>query len=332
MKKINLAFAGFRHGHAIGFYNTVKERDDICICGAFEENEEARKAAAEKGVVFDRDSLEEILDDKNVGAVFIGERYGVRGELALKILNSGKSVFADKPLCTSLTQAEKIKKTADEKHLAVGLMLDLRGSKSIRIAADAVKKGIIGKVNNIVFEAQHPLNYGSRPGWYFEKNMHGGTINDIAVHGIDIVRLLTGSDVESVVGARTWNFYADKCPYFNDSAQLMVKMADGTGVVGDVSYAAPGCHGYSHPAYWHFRVWGKNGMMDFSPSCDCVKIYPADSEEIITLTDTDSEYDYIADFIKAVNDEEYRLKYNADILAVTEQTLKIQHYADKEVI
>lgn len=329
MEKLNLAFVGFRHGHAASFYNNAKEREDIVICGAFEENEEARKAATEKGVVFDRASLDEILSDKTVDAVFIGERYGVRGELAAKILEAGKSVIADKPLCTRLDEAEKISAIAKKKNLAVGMMLDMRSNKNIRIAVDTVKSGKIGIINNIVFEAQHPLNYGSRPDWYFEDGMHGGTINDIAVHGIDIINILTGSEVSDIIGARTWNFYADKCPGFKDSAQIMLRLSNGAGVVGDVSYAAPAAHGYTHPSYWHFRVWGSKGMMDFSLNSDGVDVYPCDSEDVIHLTETELEYDYVSDFIKAVNDKNYTEKYTDNILSVTKQTLEIQKFADK---
>ena len=66
--------------------------------------------------------------------------------------------------------------------------------------------------------------YGRRPDWYFEKGKHGGVINDLAIHGIDLVRLFTDSDVEQVLSARSWNFYANEEPAFLDSAQFMLKM------------------------------------------------------------------------------------------------------------
>ena len=43
--------------------------------------------------------------------------------------------------------------------------------------------------------------------WYFEEGKHGGTINDIAIHGIDLVRYLTGKNVTKI-GAKA--FYGCK--------------------------------------------------------------------------------------------------------------------------
>ena len=40
--------------------------------------------------------------------------------------------------------------------------------------------------------------YGTRPN-YFEEGKHGGTINDIAIHGIDLYRISTGLTVRLLV-------------------------------------------------------------------------------------------------------------------------------------
>lgn len=330
MKKINAAFVGFRHGHAFGMYEKLGGNESINIIGAFEENDEARKAAEERGVGFNLRSLEAVFADPAVELVVIGDCYGKRGSLAVKALEAGKSVFTDKPLCTSCEEAEKIRELAEKNGLVVGMMLDMRCSPNIAIACKAVRDGLVGVVNNIIFEAQHPLNYGKRPGWYFEEGMHGGTINDIAVHGIDVIRLLTGCGVKRTVAARVWNHYAQECPGFKDSAQVMLELDSGAGVIGDVSYAAPSAYGYSHPSYWHFRVFGKKGMLDFSLGSDGVTLYPAEGEKIIRLTECGSTYDYAQDLIRALTEPDYGRKYTDEILTVTEQTLLIQAAANKE--
>ena len=97
--------------------------------------------------------------------------------------------------------------------------------------------------------------YGKRPGWYFEEGKHGGTINDIAIHGIDLLRYLTGSGVKVINAARTWNAFAKSAPAFCDSAQFMVTLENGAGVIADVSYSSPDSFGYLMPTYWQFCVW-----------------------------------------------------------------------------
>lgn len=330
MGKINTVFVGFRHGHAFGMYETLGGNENINVIGAFEEDDEARKAAEEKGVVFNLPSLDSALSDPAVELIVIGDCYGKRGSLAVKALEAGKNIFTDKPLCTSPAEAKKIRELAEKKGLVVGMLLDLRGSAGIAAARKAVSDGLVGQVNNIIFEAQHPLNYGKRPGWYFEEGMHGGTVNDIAVHGIDIIRLLTGCGVKRTVAAREWNHYAAECPGFKDSAQIMLELDSGAGVIGDVSYAAPSAHGYSHPSYWHFRVFGKKGMLDFGLGTEEAVLYPADGDEVIHLTEHGEAYDYAADLLRALREPDYGRKYTDEILTVTEQTLMIQAAAEKE--
>ena len=53
--------------------------------------------------------------------------------------------------------------------------------------------------------------------WYFEEGKHGGTINDIAIHGIDLLRFITGKEFTKVNFAKTWNAFADKEPEFKES-------------------------------------------------------------------------------------------------------------------
>ncbi len=330
MEKLYVSFAGFRHSHAFALYDKLNNDPRIVILGAFEEDEQARIEAESRGVKFSYSSLDELINDKRTDAVIIGDCYGKRGNIAVRALAAGKHIFADKPLCTRKGEIEEIKKLCENGGPAVGVMFDMRNNPNIIAAGEIIESGRLGIINNIVFEAQHPLNYGSRPAWYFEEGLHGGTINDIAVHAVDLIREFTKSDVKKVVGARVWNFYADKCPDFKDSAQLMLKMGSGAGVIGDVSYASPKLHGYSHPCYWHFRIWGSEGLADFSLSSDGVTLYLKNSEEPEKVSGSEKQYDYFEDYLHAVNDEEYRKVYNEKTIKTSQQAIMIQSCAEGE--
>lgn len=326
MKKLNIGFAGFRHGHIFGLYNLAKNSDEVQIVYAFEENEEARISACEKGVIFNCDSFDLMLNDDSVNVIAIGDYYGRRGELAIKALKAGKHVIADKPLCTSLKELSEIRKLANEKNLKVGLMLDLRYNKNILTAKKLVEDGEIGEINNISFGGQHPLYYGSRPSWYFEEGKHGGTINDIAIHAIDIVKNYLGLDVKEILAARCWNKLADKEPDFKESAQFMLSLSNNAGLIADVSYTIPDKIGFDLPYYWEFKIWGTKGMLAFTISSECVELYKCDEESAILCKGTDSGSSYLADFISDIKGE---TDFTEGILNSSEEVLKIQSAADK---
>ena len=323
-----VAFAGFRHSHILDLYAEIKRHPQLEVMGAFEDHAPSRKEAEARGVEFNYDSLEAMLEDPQIDIIFTGDYFGNRGAVAIKALKAGKHVLADKPLCTRLSELREIRTLAAEKNLAVGILLNLPDLPNFVTAQEAIHEGIIGKINNIVFEGQHPLLYGSRPDWYYEPELHGGVINDIAIHGIDLARLLTGSDLEEVIGARCWNFYAKESPSLKDSAQFLLKTTSGAGIIGDVSYAAPDTQGFSHSAYWHFRVWGEKGMMDFGVNLPHVTLYLNGEKQPRQLPQTETRRSYLTDFLAAVENPALTAGFNARMLASTEQTLMVQEKAE----
>lgn len=104
----------------------------------------------------------------------------------------GKHLIADKPICTSLEELDAIEKLAADKNLKIGCMLDLRQYPPLVKLCQLVQDDVLGEIRTISFTGQHPLNWGIRPGWYFKEGKHGGTINDIAIHGIDYLTWATG--------------------------------------------------------------------------------------------------------------------------------------------
>jgi len=326
---IKTAFVGFEHPHMTSLYNEIKANSMFEISGAFEADNETRKNAEEKGVEFSKyKSYEEFLNETDSDVVAVGAHYAARGSIIIDALKAGKHVIADKPLCTKAEELEEIRRLANENNSAVCVLLSLRKNSSILGALAAVKNGILGEVNNIVFEGEHPLNYGKRAGWYFEKGKHGGVINDIAVHGIDLVRMFTNSDVDEVIGAREWNFYAREVPDFLDSAQFMLKMKNGAGIIADVSYSAPNEHGYTHPSYWRFSIFGEKGMINLKNGCEDITFYPSQGE-IVKIAPVETEMDLITEFAEVIKNEDSIYGYTKEMLDSTEQTLMIQKFADE---
>jgi predicted dehydrogenase len=268
-----MAFAGFRHSHINALYRLAEANKDIRIAGAFEQDDAARAAAAkDPGADFRYGSYEELLSDAGVDIVAIGDYYSMRGPRAIAALKAGKNVFADKPLCTSLAELAEIEELSKKSKLKVGCMLDQRYSAFIPYVRDLIQKGGLGRVQTVYFGGQHPLMYGARPSWYFEEGKHLGTINDIAIHGIDTVYHLTGLEPVRVIGAREWNGFAAKEPQFKDCAQFVVELSNGAGLMGDVSYASPDALKYNSPFYWRYTIFGTEGVVEFGTNLNEVRV------------------------------------------------------------
>ncbi len=325
---MKIAFIGFRHGHIFSLYGKCLENPEIEIAGAWEDGEEYRGSAEEQGIEFIDSDYSCFMSDPTIDAIACGYYFAGRGKIALEALSAGKHFICDKPLCTKMSELDEIERLSREKNLSVGLMLDLRYMGVIPLAKEVISSGKLGKIHSVSFGGQHCLGYSSRPKWYFEDGKHGGSINDIGIHGIDLIEYLTDTRLAKVHGARCWNAFADKEPHFLDSAQLMVELDGGIGVIGDVSYSSPYGLKYKLPHYWRTTFWGTGGIMEFSSTSDELFIAYNNSKTPEILTAKPLDYDYLTDFIDEISGK--NVVFNtARNLASTRDLLTIQEFADK---
>ena len=337
---MNIVFVGYRHGHTASIYQDAMRNPEINVLGGWEPTEVGREMAAGTGLEFNYPTLESVLEDPNVDAISLGGVYGERGAHAIAALKAGKHVYGDKPICTTMEELEEIERLAKEKNLKVGCYLSMRFSNGMKTIREMIANGDIGEVGAIDMTAQHPLNYGSRPMWYFEEGKHGGTINDIAIHGVDIVRFLTGLGIKSVTAARTWNHFATQEPDFKDCGQFMAELENGAGLMMDVSYAAPASCGFKLETYWRFTIWGTKGVIEYKlnggPSA---KTIDSDDGALVqvALNGADGFVAYpkakypvtpLGEFLKEIRGEETIIN-TEDVIRTSREVLTVQAVADK---
>lgn len=323
-----MAFAGFRHGHIYALYDKAAQHPAVTLVAACEEDATAR-GAVRSGLSLTHTSYEEMLDQVPCDIVAIGDYYSKRGALAIEALRRGKHVILDKPICTSRQELDEMAALAADNGCRIGCMLDLRTTPSFVRARQAIGEGLIGRVTQIQFGGQHPLLRDSRAAWYFEPGKHGGTINDIAIHGIDMIGFLTGESVQQIVAARTWQAFDVRCESFKDAAQFMLTLSNGCGVLGDVSYAAPDSQGYTMPTYWRFTIWGTRGVLEFSYGEPQVNLYRDGNKDVAILdAPVQPGPDYLDELLLDIAGKPTELN-TAAVLAASRTTLDIQAVADQ---
>jgi predicted dehydrogenase len=115
---LKIAFIGFRHGHIGAVHSACCASGTFVVTGLCEEHAPTREALGSQ-YTFTHTSYAAMLDEVEVDIVAVGDYYGVRGERVIAALERGKHVIADKPLCTSLAELDRIEQLAAEKGLSV---------------------------------------------------------------------------------------------------------------------------------------------------------------------------------------------------------------------
>lgn len=130
-------------------------------------------------------SVEEILNDPLIDAVYIASPNSTHAEYVSDALSKGKNVLCEKPLAYNSNDIEKIKADSKGANLfATGFMYRLHPQYE-------VIKAMLKNINFITFEAHfnYSLNSGSE-NIRLSKDLGGGCLLDVGCYLVDIVRYL----------------------------------------------------------------------------------------------------------------------------------------------
>ena len=117
--------------------------------GCADLNAEAAKAAAERWNIPKVYTSEEMLADPEVDIVLILTNPASHYSLTMAALRAGKHVYCEKPLATSLEQANEIVEFAADKGLFVGAAPDTFLSPEFQTVRKLVDEGQVGKVIHV---------------------------------------------------------------------------------------------------------------------------------------------------------------------------------------
>jgi predicted dehydrogenase len=178
-------------------------------------------------------------------------------------LEAGLDVICDKPLTTTLADAEKLVALAASKKRLLGVTFNYTGYPMIRHAKQLIADGLIGKLR--VVQAEYPQGWlatalektgQKQASWRTDPKLAGaGALGDIGSHSFQLVEFVTGekvaevaADVSAIVPGRP----------IDDNVNALLRFASGARGSLWASQVAIG-HLNSH----RLRVYGENGSVQW---------------------------------------------------------------------
>jgi 1,5-anhydro-D-fructose reductase (1,5-anhydro-D-mannitol-forming) len=142
----------------------------------------------------------DLLANRDVTVIAIHTPNALHAEQAIAAARAGKHVFCDKPLATTVADAERMVAECDKAGVKLGVNFHNRYMQCFVDARKIIASGEIGEVLLVQIEASPGARPGIRLGtWRVDAGMAGlGTTYSIGVHIYDILRYMLASEVETV--------------------------------------------------------------------------------------------------------------------------------------
>lgn len=196
----------------------------------------ARAAEARQRVVNEQQckayaSLEEALDDADVGLIMLATPNSTHADLAVQALNAGKHVVTEKPMCVSLQDCDRMIAAAEKNGVMLNVFQNRRFDGDYLTLRKLMDDGELGEVKWVELAWQGFKTWG---GWHGQAAWGGGRYWDLGAHLVDQLCMIFPQAVDSVY-CRMHHDYAGID--VESEALLVVTFAGGTTGVCDFSSA-----------------------------------------------------------------------------------------------
>jgi len=271
MNKLKIGIVGC--GRLSVVYHQVFKmlKDNVEVLGAVDKiSSRAKEFASNFSNCQAFTSIDELLK-LNLDVVHILTPHFLHKEHTIKCLEVGFHVLTEKPIATTLEDANIMTRTSISTNKKLGVISQNRYIDGIIESKKLIETGALGKI----IGAYSTLNWW-RPPSYYECDWKGtwakeggGVLIDQAIHSIDLVRFLIDSEVVSVNGQVDNRILT--MIEVEDVASAAIKFANGA------IYSLFACNYFSYNSPIQIEIYGEKGKIHLVG--DIVTIYLEGEQE-----------------------------------------------------
>jgi myo-inositol 2-dehydrogenase/D-chiro-inositol 1-dehydrogenase len=178
-------------------------------------------------------TIDEVLARRDVDAIGVCTDPGSHPELAIAAMRSGRHVLVEKPLALSVPECQCMIEEAGRAGVVAMAGFHMRFHRLVREVREQIRRGAAGDIKSIRLVWHSPRGDAEIPAWKTRRCQGGGALVEIAVHHLDLVRFLTGADIERIL-AFTRNGVRE-----DEDAVISARTTSGVLVSGEFSERSP---------------------------------------------------------------------------------------------
>lgn len=206
------------------------------------------------------ESIDTLCADESLDAIFICTPNFTHREVFDRVIVSGKPIFLEKPMATTLDDAIYIANVASSYPSVIQLGMQYRYKAQYLLAQTALEAGDLGEVKTVSMSEYRPPFLGKVDEWNKFTAYSGGTLVEKCCHYFDLINRVAQSTPKRVFasGGQAVNFldfeHNDKRSDIDDHALVIVEY--GNGVRGQFALNM-----FSEELYEELVVGGSRGRL-----------------------------------------------------------------------
>ncbi|MCL2708084.1 MAG: Gfo/Idh/MocA family oxidoreductase [Defluviitaleaceae bacterium] len=193
---VNVGILGFAHGHVMAFGGEwAKDKSmGVTITKGWDRDFARAESGAKTLGAAPVNSIEEILGDRQIGAVVIASETKYHAELAELAAAAGKAIIMYKPIALTMNEADRVVAAVAKHGVPFTLGYQMRvDPQNLKIKQLADEK-VLGKLS--AYRRRHALATHSWPGfedtWHVSPEMNRDIFADDSSHPIDMLNWIFG--------------------------------------------------------------------------------------------------------------------------------------------
>jgi predicted dehydrogenase len=158
----------------------------------------ARENAREFKIDHTFETPEELCASREIDAIFVASPDALHLHDVVLALEHGKPVLCEKPLAMSAAEVEAMLEAQRRASVPFGVAQNMRYNASVQLMRQWIAEGRIGRP--VLAHSQFCYAAAASPRrWIYDPALAlGGPIGDVAIHCIDALRFVLGTDVAAV--------------------------------------------------------------------------------------------------------------------------------------
>lgn len=180
-------------------------------------------------------NYKELIEDPAIDLIVVSTQHITHAKFIVEALNAGKHVYCEKPMCLTLTELDLIKASYEQSKGELFIGLNRRHAPLVK----KIKKDL--STDKIPAIYDYIANAGFIPNdhWTQDEKIGGGRILGEAIHFIDVIQYLDGSELESI---KVRFAMSDAFP---KSDNALISLEFSSGAIGNIIYTSMGSKKYS---------------------------------------------------------------------------------------